>query len=472
VEICCHLVTIMNVLAYAAFGLFLVLSLSVSRGDEPSPVLSPDQTIFKSVNAFGGVSLTEPIGTFVTTDGMSIPLTISFDSTSTLVSPFLGLGWSIPLLESRATLESPSVLGFLLPGGIQLYLAQAKDQSFNSFDGMWTATVANDDIKLVAPGGWILSYHQGHLVKIDMQNNNVITIDHDDDGATAYFNGSIIITASNKGQIRIADKELDVTLANRPVVQQMNGTVVVSRLEPSLVSIEGDSLPKHTWNYSLDSSRNEVLSDSQNGNYTWNPTSGIILTDKDWNYSVDSTYKLLDPVVSIERHDAAGKKESYVRDDLKGFMTKSFADGTVRKTLFFTSSGAFYGLPRSIEVDKGNTRILLTKLDYDPTGNLIRKLDLPGSENDYGYDANNRLTSFKKDSKLICKREYDAQGKLISSAFPDKHQIYRMQYLPDDEIYLTLTDLVTGKTLVATKTTKKFIDSSLNVREYGFGSHS
>ena len=363
-------------------------------------------------------------------------------------------------------------MGFLLPGGKPLYLAQAKDQSFISLDGKWTATVANDDIKLVMPNGWVLNYHQGHLVKIDLQDNNALTIDYDDQGATAYFNGVIIFSATKKGQIQIADKALTFELSDRPVLQQLNGSPVVSRLEPSLASIEGDGLSKRTWHYSLDASMNETFDDSETGKYTWNPITGTILTDKDWSYTVDSTYKVMDPVVSIQRHNAAGAKESYVRDDLKGFMTKSFADGTLNKTQFFTSSGQFYGLPRSIEVDKGGNKVSLTKFDYDPSGNLIRKIDQPGSEYDYAYDAFNHLVSFTKDSKPIVNRVYDKDGKLISCDFPQKQWIYALQYLANDEVYLTLTNQATGKVMLATKTTQKFIDSSLNAREYGISQHN
>src|SRR5689334_19404920 len=102
---------------------------------------------FNGVNESGSVSYWEQVGELDLSDGLKIPLVIGFESSRESVSPYLGHGWILALLDSNIVQTDENNFKMTLPDGYTLSFARERQApSLLSGQAGWKAEIKNQTI--------------------------------------------------------------------------------------------------------------------------------------------------------------------------------------------------------------------------------------------------------------------------------------------------------------------------------------
>jgi YD repeat-containing protein len=387
----------MKLVAYVG----LTLSLALSAQAAPVDLSAPQNTL-GAADMFGHLRILRELDNVDFGGGVELPLRVEFNSSEQTSSPYLGEGWSCPLVESNVFLRNKLLMQVTLLCGKIMYLERDKANIhiYHTPDMQWTGTLRGNTTIISRSDGWALTYWNGHILKMRTDTgrlfkwvtagNIVTSIQEDGTQGPAPFQLATTAEGVPDG-FYVNGKLYSFTLENKPRVAQDGAIRAVASLDPSLGSITWPDKSKETYVFALDTSTltpNFEMTDrsGKQSSYTWDPATQNILSDGIWNYEVGPTQNDLD-VPRITRRNAQGQDEFIAVDRNSGVTeSKTIAGGHIIQE-GFVSPGPLFGKTHKIEqVDDNGTANLVYQAGYDERGRLIRETDADGFTHAYTLD--------------------------------------------------------------------------------------
>lgn len=359
----------------------IVMSVSLSQGcglGWETPV-----THFDDVDQKGHVCYSEKIEDVDFGDDLKLPLIINFRSDRERVSPLLGKGWIVALLESNFVQTGENAFRMTQPDGWvrPFYRAKASDVVLDGGVN-WKAEIKGNSITAWASCGWRLVYTKGRIVSIGTPKGRVLEIAYSGDRvAEIRENGQAKLTVAYGDTGGLAEsftfggKRIVIAHTEKPRVERILNRNVVSGMDQSLRGFSNDSgFIGDRFEYATGSDlapTMTITTDHGGRTIAWDPATKLITTDGPW------VYKITPPedrsaTAAIERVNQSGKSELWSVNPGKGLTTMRGEDGVTRMFSSFTS-GKLAGLPRSVAVmGAANKEIVTDQWSYDESARLLR----------------------------------------------------------------------------------------------------
>jgi hypothetical protein len=341
-------------------------------------------THFPGVDEKGVVCFSKQVGQVDLGDGLKLPLIVNFRSDRERVSPFLGKGWILTLLESNIVQKNENDFLMTLPDGWVRKLSRAKPaDDILDGGGFWKAELSGSRIVAWAQCGWKLSYENGRLKSIVTPKNRQLDIKYDSGGAVELVeNGKtwLSVTPDEHGTaVSYGDKRIGFTNTDRPKVQAVGAVNVVAGIDKTLGEIVGEQ-GKTVIEYQVDDKIRPTMSigavDGVLHNFTWNPATAQVISDGPWKYKSDAMENGSD-YAPIGRSNQAGQSEFWYYDINRGLETVQDLSGKRRITSWFVG-GILHGKTRKVEEVVNGVTTVIARRQYDEKGVLIRKDDQTG----------------------------------------------------------------------------------------------
>jgi len=388
----------------------LLLSYCITHLASARPVdLSPPVNTLGAADPYGRLRIWREIDHVTFGDNQSLPFRIGFLGSPDVKSPYLGRGWQLPLLESKAFLKRETMLEVLLPCGKVMYLRRdKKDQSkFQTLDKEWTAEINGEDTIISRADGWQIRYRRGAILDLKTDTNRRLS--------WIRINGLVseireeptaipllkCIPAENgfASSIVINGKSYRIGLDKRPRIEASGIGNIVAGFDATLSALYWPDRSQESYIFSAEQKKNlasalEVVDRTKKSStYTWNPTSGFLLSEEEWNYDVSEGSGKFDPPY-ISRRNSLGQIE-FVRIDQKNGLSEVQTQKAGHLiTESFTSPGPLYGKVRKItRVEDNGTKLPHYSASYDESGHLLRETDSSGFTSVYQLDANGSTIS-------------------------------------------------------------------------------
>ncbi|PTY02079.1 hypothetical protein DB346_10170 [Verrucomicrobia bacterium LW23] len=448
------------------------------------------ESYFDGVSSRGNVQFVERIGDVATSKAsFQLPLYAVFNSSSDRLSPYVGYGYEVPLLESRIVQQEEGTFRLNLPDGWYLTFRRDRAQpSVLNGGAEWKAEIQADTITVVAECGLRLVYHKGRIISMKVKDQTFDYL-YDGDVVTEVREGNttlIRVIRSDGGLVsgfRLNNStEVRIGQDSRPRVEVLNGQKVVGGMYPGLGTIAfvgtgNDAAHQRTITYGLDKDRNPTLTIkgvTPERRFVWDPATRLILADSAWTYEIVPA-KSARENAAIRRTNAEGKSEYWFKDVIKGNEKKTDVDGISRVT-YWISDGVLAGAVRKIEeTGKGTTRVLY-QATYDEKGYIIREVLEDGGiktiqRNEDGRALKETVT---KDGKPDYEIVYDTKVWRVALITSSTGTIHQFEY--DDmgrEIRMKINNRLHSEVTYSTdntRITKVIFNKELQVPERTFTS--
>ena len=350
---------------------------------------------FEGIDDFGYVFVVEKAGTLELGD-VSIPVYAMFNSDWSWVSPYLGAGWELPLLESRMVQLDERGFRLHQPGGRYRDFWRSKPGSpLLDGQGGWKAEIRGDIIEAAAPCGVVLKLVRGRLVEMRAGDAKLEFVRNGDEVAEIRDRGRTVLAVErdpSTGDPRAISldggRRIELGFTSRPIVEVVNGARVVGSTARALCSLTTPEGATTTFDYATGGNLTPTITIAKTaadgaaeasaaGNQaaartaTWHPATRLALTDGPWTYDITPSENP-DATAAIRRTNPKGQSEFWHRDGLKGIETVEGLDGVKKVTTRFTS-GLLAGKLRSEIVQDSHNQVLdKQEFAYDEHGKMIR----------------------------------------------------------------------------------------------------
>lgn len=395
---------------------------AISSGD--SEWFIPQTSHFKNIDSQGRVSLIEPLCEINLTETLKVPIHACFSSFSNRPSPYLGHGWSIPLLEANIIQVSEDLFLLTEPGGQRCFLWRQKDKpTVITGQGSWRAEIRGETIEMVNPSGQRLTFRKGKITEIGWKGRRLNYIWEGDRVKELREGGRVIfaigVDSETRLPARIESGGLTLatwTLQARPIIQSIGGQRVVSMLGESLGTFNDDNRVI----YGVDAERRPTIAINSHAIYSWEPETGVIHSAGEWIYEIESGATKFE-ASTISRRSKDGQREKWFKSIEKGLEIVEYGNGDRTDTTWFTS-GKLAGKSRT-EKNTSSNGMTDEKRSYDEFGRLLRR-SLNGVATDYDYGEGKysekiggqiRVLEERHDQKIV--KEYAIGDSRIVSTF-------------------------------------------------------
>jgi hypothetical protein len=390
---------------------------------------------FEGVNERGFVSHWEEIAKVDCGAGLELPLNINFRSDRELVSPYIGYGWSVALLESRfLQVDDRKFIMTQINGTQSSYYRRGPADKVLKGDGGWIAQIGEDTVIATAPCGWKITFVRGRISSILTPKNRKLefvyagTIVRDivENGVS-----KVHLEMSEDGgcakAIVLNGRRIEVDMAGRPRVQTIRGQRIIAEVAPSLHQVTVPGATRREFSFSTDPQLTPTLATSGEKPhfYTWDPSTKRVLSDNKWSYNVKPSAAGL--YAEISRTNDSGGSEFWYNDLARARETvKNAADDFSLVYSRFGGSGPLAGQLRKVERVRGSSVETIQSTVYDEKGCLLKELLEGGLVKQYGYNKDGYLDTIVEevDGKLkqrltfnaarIVKQREEADGTRIS----------------------------------------------------------
>lgn len=336
---------------------------------------SEPRSHFEGVSCYGHVFLVEPLGEIEIKDGKKLPVRAIFRSESNAISPYLGHGWELSLLESHIVQIDEKWFRVTEPTGWYRYFwRDDKDPSILHGQGNWKGVVRGNSISVMADCGDRLDFVEGRIRGMDLKGQKLEVVRSADGRATLKAGAMPMLSVvknplKDDADIQIGNNQtVKLSCVDRPLVEVIGGQPLVSQQVKSLGqitrSVGGSS---RTVEYAVDEKLQPTIMLGERL-ISWNPTSRMINKDGEWIYNIKAGEGLY---AAIGRTNAKNQREFWYRDERNGQEIVQGIDGEKTVKAWFTS-GALAGKLRSIE----QTSLVSTqskKLVYDEHSKILRE---------------------------------------------------------------------------------------------------
>jgi hypothetical protein len=345
-------------------------------------------THFEGVNEEGCVSRWSQLGALNLGD-IQVPVITGFQTYKNYISPELGSGWILPLLDANIVQRDEGTFDMVQPDGWRVHFwRDANNPNVLHGSNLGLAEIQGDTITVnsTCGSGWKMVFTQGKITSLS-KGNHTLSIQRDAQGrGVAVRDGLTPVMTLEQDQatglaksILIRNKRYELGYDGKPRIENVGGQNLVGGVEPSLHQI---SYPpemggkKETYDFAVTEKMlpNLKITDTQGRErmIVWG-TDGKIVQDGEWSYNIKPGS---DPKgnAAIGRTNPQKQREYWFRDEEKGVEESSYANGYSRKSTWFTS-GVLAGKKRIIVDCLNGKEIRTRKWTYNETGKLIRLLD-------------------------------------------------------------------------------------------------
>jgi hypothetical protein len=337
---------------------------------------------FDGVNEYGYVSYWEKLGELDLGDGVKMPLNIGFESTRESVSPYLGHGWVLTLLDSRIVQSSEREFQMVQPDGYTVSFGRdGKNANLLNGSAGWKAEIRAETITAYASCGWKLLFLKGKLAGFTTPKNRTydfvfeggkVTEIKQRDGATLLRVEMDAASGVVTG-LKYGEQHFGIELGAKPQVQSIQGRNVVAGMQSSLRQLTFPNGTKKTYEFAANESVQPTLTIGGPVSRTivWDPATKRITKDGLWTYDITPS-KVAWENAAIGRTKPTGQTEYWLYDAARGQETTLGFDG-VKKIRSWFVSGKLAGANRSIvSIDAKGVRTVTNDWSYDETGRWIR----------------------------------------------------------------------------------------------------
>ena len=347
---------------------------------------------YEGTGIFGEALYVQPLG-----KAGNLPICAVWSSSRMTASPYLGFGWSIPVLESRFVPLDVRRWAFYQPDGFMRIFVQADRGDGNVLTGgpAWTAIIKGELIRVTADphdGGPTSEFifRQGRLVRMTCEEGSF----------EVKYKGRSANSIVSRGRT-----VLDVTSESAPerrAVFRFNGSrpQVVAICRPATVfGAPGSSsaatpseesclarlqMPTGTVDFSYGGQNGKAFFQAGDTHWTWDVYSRKILSCGGWNYMISQTNYNEDQMKetpSFDRRHPDGRHESYSSNRKTGLLVQKFTNGTSRTCKVFTSGPLAYRRTRwTKETDRDGSSVR-ADYTYNESGRVVyRRITREGKD--------------------------------------------------------------------------------------------
>jgi len=329
---------------------------------------------FDGVGSKGNVLHTEEMGEINIGSGVKLPLRAIFRSDNSAVSPYVGYGWEVPLLESRIIQLDEQWFQVTEPTGwYRLFWRDKKHPDILHGQNSWKGEIRGEKINIWANCGTKICFTKGRISMLFIQGYQLDYLYKNNQVQSIRVGVNTIIkteSGENERAFVLPDnKRIEIKLTDRPRVEMIGGQTLVSEKCKALSKIVCENHSTGSIRYGIDEFGKPNIK-WENRSITWNPGSGIIESDGAWRYYVKLNPSSIKDL-TIGRKTNSGKHEFWHHNKLIGREVEMRDDGTQLITSRF--SGSSTGQIRKIEkITKGKIEMVY-RAAYDELGRIVRE---------------------------------------------------------------------------------------------------
>ena len=381
-------------------------------------------THFEGVNEEGFVSRWRQLGALDLGD-IQVPVITGFQTYKTYISPELGSGWILPLLDANIVQKDEKSFDMVQPDGWRVHFwRDANNPNVLHGSNLGLAEIQGDTITVnsTCGSGWKMVFTQGKLTSLS-KGNHKLTIERDALGrGVAVRDGITPVMTLEQDQatglaksIQIGSQKYQLAYDGKPRIENVGGQNLVGGVEPSLHQItypQEMGGKKETYDFAVTVKMLPSLkitdTEGKERMIVWG-LDGRILHDGEWTYTIKPQADPESRFASIERKNAAGKSELWNRDEAKGEEVTQGIDGGKTVKTWFTS-GVAARKTRKETMLINNKIVNQNNWSYNEQGTLIRSVQ-DGIATD--YDAMGRQIKISQNGRAL-NYIYDSEGFITS----------------------------------------------------------
>jgi hypothetical protein len=367
-------------------------------------------THFEGVNEEGFVSRWSQLGALDLGE-IQVPVITGFQTYKTYISPELGSGWILPLLDANIVQKDEKSFEMVQPDGWRVrFWRDGQNPNILHGSNLALAEIRGDTITVnsTCGSGWKMVFTQGKITSLS-KGNHTLTIQRDGmgrgvavrDGITPVMTLEQDPATGLAKSIQIGDQKYQLGYDGKPRVENIGGQNLVGGVEPSLHEItypQEMGGNKETFDFAVTEKMLPELkitdTEGKERMIVWG-LDGRMLQDGEWSYKITPS-RDAGANAAIERTNAQKQKEYWFRDDPNGKETTLALDGTKEIKNWFTS-GILAGMIRSSEKTYNDSKEKINYI-YTDKGNLFReKLGRRIIE----HDSNGQVVRITDSEKII-----------------------------------------------------------------------
>ncbi len=366
---------------------------------------------FRGVDERGHLYYSDRIGEVDLGGNLKFPLVVVFDSSLDTPS-LLGAGWFFPLLESNITPWDATQFRVREPGSWDAMLhTSSTPNQINS--NKWLGTVEGDVITLRTNGGDSMVFNKGRIQSVTT-NGRTFSYLYAGNRITEIREGNeskvqVVWNAANTEVIGLKFNGSQITFerTDRPKVFLIGGRSEIRGKDRTLGAINPSQGGGRKYSYGTDAKMHLTLT-TNNNVFTWDPASRLILSDKDWNYSIKPGTKPIDHA-AITRTNAKGQREYWYNDTAAGVETTENMDGSKWVVTRYVNGPLAGEVQKREKYDKG----------------VLVDTSVPK------YNAEGKQTSVSKNGETIAIVR-DEKGRIAARVNPAGEKVYEVKYDTQD----------------------------------------
>ena len=372
-------------------------------------------SIFRNISFYGNIFHVQCIGSIPTLN-TRITLHVRFNSSSTNRSPYAGLGWSLPFLESKIFQLNDNLYILYMPDGyIRYFVRDKKNKNRLWGRNRWKADI-DDEIIVVSKGTMELTFKKGSLLKLKDQSYNLVFQYKDGRVEKIFERGKCILQIKSE-DIPVKKIVLE-SFDNQKIELEMTTRPYYLPIKKRLKKITVPSLSKITtsekfvfnFEYSIENDTTYLLKCSD-GTLGWDIKTNLAKRIDNNHYKITPA-----PIDNC----SASIEETYKTGSVKAFWQKNDATGKeiveyygVRQIESYFISGILKGKKKRSEQHYQGKLLRHYDYSYDDKGRLIR---IHGKDLDliHIYDQDKLAVSIKN-GKI--KKSYTDNAFLLAKPF-------------------------------------------------------
>lgn len=371
---------------------------------------------FDGVDYQGDVYLVEEIGEFDLGKGNMLPIFAAFESSNMRISPYLGSGWVLPLLEAKIVPVDEKTFRLDQPDGrFRIFWRDKDDPSLLSGQGGWKAEIQGDVLRAWAPCGSRMAFRRGRIMQLEVKGRKLDYVYSGSTVSEIREAGTSLLkvlrdskTSDVTGLAFSSGKTVGFEQGRRPRVQSIGGQNVVVGIDRSLGKIILPGGKTRAFEFAVDGLLQPMVKIDGSREVVWNPATGKIIRDGEWAYQIDDKSLPSEKfaAAAIARTDHGGKRQFWSETPSVKSFTKLHNGVNVTERTF--PSGMLAGKLRSVRYDLGD-RILEEKYAYDEHGDVARVTMTRSDGNaavgavGYAYEGDSVVISGDKDFRQVIK---------------------------------------------------------------------
>lgn len=337
---------------------------------------------FDNVDSQGNLFLVNKLGELpIESSSENIPIFSQFSSDFSVNSPYLGMGWEIPLLESKFVKVSEKEYILKQPDGwYRMFWKDKKNPHVLNGQGGWKALIKGNTVEAFTEcGDDYMKFSSGKLIELHTKGTKLDYL-YENDRVVSIKEGSKVILKVVRNddfqQITLPKLNKEITWRMAPLQNVKDPLELIMLGEQKFVSSVTNATGEMT-SYDYNFEQNTFgLNLSSGEQFLCDRRTGIIQKDNEWTYKISTKEGFNNS--EIERTNAKGQSEYWYDNTAIGKLITKSKDGTQTITHSFVNGPANGRLRKKVIIGKkGLEKTVLSRM-YGADGSLIREIDKTG----------------------------------------------------------------------------------------------